>query len=131
MAGSDAPMTDSQQELTDQVYAELHAMASRKMLGERRDHTLQPTALVNEAYLRMAEYGDAIWSSRGRFRAIAATCIRLDHARRKGTAKRGGNVLAVRLADLPDEQLSSRDIDVLELEEVLEEPEQRDPVMAH
>ncbi len=125
-------MTDSRQ-LSEKVYAELHALASREMKGERRNHTLQPTALVSEAYLRMAQYGETLWSSPARFRAVAATCIRrvlIEHARRRAALKRGGGLLSVSLAEVPEDELGAREMDVLELEDVLEELEQRDPELA-
>ena len=59
------------------AYAELHALASRYMLGERRGHTLQPTALVHEAYLKLLDQGRADWKDRHHFLAVAATAMRI------------------------------------------------------
>lgn len=120
-------------ELSDQVYAELYSLAEQEMRGERRNHTLQPTALVNEAYLRLARYGDTVWASRGRFRAIAASCIRrilIEHARARGACKRGRDHQRVTLVDMMDESSSATEVNVLELEEVLQELEERDAKMA-
>ena len=80
------------------IYEELRRLASRKMEGERQDHTLQPTALVHEAYLRLVareERGAAAgWNDRNHFFACAAQAMRrilIESARRKKTAKRGGD----------------------------------------
>lgn len=126
-------MTHPPQDLPREVYDELYAMANRCLRGERRGHTLQPTALVNEAYLRLAGYGETVWSSRGRFRAIAASCLRhilIQHARERGALKRGGNVQLVSLVDLVEEPASPAELDVLELEEILAELESHDAQMA-
>jgi RNA polymerase sigma factor (TIGR02999 family) len=74
------------------VYATLHEMAARAMSGERDDHTLQPTALVHEAYLKLVEGSRATWRNRAHFLAVAARAMRqilVDHARRHRAAKRG------------------------------------------
>jgi RNA polymerase sigma factor (TIGR02999 family) len=80
----------------------LHRLARMLMAGERRDHTLQPTALVNEAFLRLA--GQRVdWVNRGHFLATAATMMRRvlsDHARGRGYQKRGAAARAVCLEDL-------------------------------
>ncbi|MFT5289896.1 MAG: RNA polymerase sigma factor (TIGR02999 family) [Planctomycetota bacterium] len=126
-------MTDSKRQLSEDVYAELRTIAQREMQGARRDHTLQPTALVNEAYMRLAKCGDTVWESRGQFRALATTCIRhilIDHARQRGTIKRGGDRLSITLHDLPDEQSDPHEISVLDLEEVLQELEKKDAKLA-
>jgi RNA polymerase sigma factor (TIGR02999 family) len=95
------------------VYDELRTLARRRMGGERPDHTLQPTALVNEAYLRLVDDSRLEWSSRAHFFGIAAQAMRrvlLDHARRRNTAKRGGQWERLRL-DV--RELLARDDDVL------------------
>jgi RNA polymerase sigma factor (TIGR02999 family) len=77
------------------VYDELHAVAQRCLRRERRDHTLQPTALVNEAYLRLVDRDDVAEADRERFMPIAAQAMRrvlVDHARRRNRAKRGGGI---------------------------------------
>lgn len=75
------------------VYEELRALAERYMRGQRPGHTLQTTALVNEAYIRLVAREAQGWESRAHFMAVAAAAMRsvlIDHARRKGTDKRGG-----------------------------------------
>lgn len=84
------------------VYAELRRLAGRHMRGERRDHTLQPTALVNEAYLRLFENSGRQLNDRAHFFAIASTemrCILVDYARRHRAEKRGGEAKRVPLPD--------------------------------
>ncbi len=76
------------------LYAELRRLAARAMRGERAGHTLQPTALVHEAYLRLAEVEGLDASERGPFLALAARTMRhilVDHARARHATKRGGN----------------------------------------
>lgn len=75
------------------VYAELHDLASHYMRQERAEHTLQPTALVHEAYLRLVDQRNATWQNRSHFFGVAAQAMRrilVDHARRKRAAKREG-----------------------------------------
>jgi RNA polymerase sigma-70 factor (ECF subfamily) len=122
-------MNESPKELSDAVYGELYALAREQLQGQRRNHTLQPTALVNEAYLCMANYGEAVWGSRGCFRAVAATCIRhilVQHARKRGAEKRGGGAPMVSLVDISVEPSAPLVFDVLELEDVLDELKDRD-----
>lgn len=102
------------------VYDELHALASRHLRGERPDHTLQTTALIHEAYLRLVGT-DVAWEGRGHFLAVAAQTMRrilVDHARGRSRAKRGGGERPVSL----DEALlvsPDRGADVLALDEAL------------
>ncbi len=80
------------------VYEELHRLAHGRMRHERSDHTLQPTALVHEAFLRLVDQNRGGWESRGHFFAIAARMMRrvlVDYARQRSRNKRGGD--AVRL----------------------------------
>ena len=82
------------------VYDELHKMADRYMKRERKDHTLQTTALINEAYVRMVDQKNVHWENRAHFFAISAQIMRrilIDHARRHHYAKRGGGALKVSL----------------------------------
>ena len=75
------------------VYDELRRVAGRYLRGERQNHTLQPTVLVHEAYLRLMDQRRARWQNRAHFFAIAARLMRrvlVDHARRHAAAKRGG-----------------------------------------
>jgi RNA polymerase sigma factor (TIGR02999 family) len=76
------------------VYAELRALAGSYFRGQRPDHTLQPTALVHEAFVRLVNQTNVLWKDRAHFFAIAATAMRqilTDHARRTKAEKRGGN----------------------------------------
>ncbi len=84
------------------VYAELHRQAQLALRREGEGHTLQPTALVHEAWLRLGDQHDARWESRSQFFAIAAQMMRrvlLDHARARHALKRGGPALQVSLGD--------------------------------
>ena len=105
------------------VYEELRALAEREMRNERADHTLQPTALVHEAYLRLIDQRKVRWNGRSHFFAIAATIIRrilLQHARDRRAAKRGSGAPRVDYTeDL--EHTSGREIDLLALDEGLSE----------
>jgi len=76
------------------VYDELHALAERHMRGERSDHTLQTTALVHEAYLKLGGGQARTWEDRAHFLRIASQAMRrvlIDHARRRGAEKKGGH----------------------------------------
>jgi RNA polymerase sigma-70 factor, ECF subfamily len=89
-SAGDAAASD---ELLPMVYAELHRLASRHMRRERTGHTLQATALVHEAYLRMVEQRGAQFPDRARFLAFASRLMRsilVDHARARNASKRGG-----------------------------------------
>lgn len=80
------------------VQQELHRIARRYMAGERAGHTLQATALVNEAYLRLVDTRDVAWQDRAHFLAVAARVMRrilVDHARARVSQKRGGDVARV------------------------------------
>jgi RNA polymerase sigma factor (TIGR02999 family) len=84
---------EAESKLIPLVYGELHRLAQRHMRRERIDHTLQTTALVNEAYLRVVEQRSVKWQSRAHFFAIAAQLMRrilIDHARNHLREKRGG-----------------------------------------
>src|SRR2546427_7093171 len=86
--------------LTPLVYEELHRLAHQHMNRERRDHTLQTSALVNEAYLRLVEQRDVRWQNRAHFFSIASRLMRrilVDHARAQRYAKRGGDAIQVSL----------------------------------
>jgi RNA polymerase sigma factor (TIGR02999 family) len=80
------------------VYDELRRVASRQLRHERRDHTLQPTALVHEAYLKLIDQRRVRWQNRAHFFGVASRLIRrivVDHARRRHAAKRGGGMQTV------------------------------------
>lgn len=90
-------MTDGNTEVVNQIlpliYSELRKLASSYLRRERSDHTLQPTALVNEAYLKLIDQKKVVWQNRAHFFGIAAQVMRrilLDHARKHTAEKRGG-----------------------------------------
>ena len=87
-------------ELLPLVYRELHALASRRMASERAEHTLQATALVHEAYLRLVGAQQTTWKGKGQFCLAAAEAMRrilIEHARKRGRIKRGGDYKRVSL----------------------------------
>jgi RNA polymerase sigma-70 factor (ECF subfamily) len=120
------------EQLFADVYAELRALAARYMRGERQSHTLQPTALVNEAYLKLLGQTRVDWRGRAHFLGIAAQAMRqilVDHARRRGAAKRGGDRHRIALDDnLVIE--SNRDVDLLALDDALTKLAKLDPRQA-
>jgi len=88
--------------LTPLVYDQLHQLAHQHMRGERADHTLQTSALVNEAYLRLVDHKSVDWQNRAHFFAVSAVLMRrilVDYARERKAAKRGGNFHEVTLED--------------------------------
>ena len=89
-------------ELMPLVEDELRRIAARYLSGERQDHTLQATALINEAYLRLVDQKEVQWQNRAHFFAIAAQLMRrilVDHARSRSRAKRGGGAQMVSLVE--------------------------------
>jgi RNA polymerase sigma factor (TIGR02999 family) len=114
------------------VYDELRGLARAKLRHERECHSLQATALVHEAYIRMLGADSPSWNDRGHFFRAAAEAMRrilIDHARKKGRVKRGGSRIQVTLGDiqvgtgLPLE-------DLLALDEAIQRLEGQDPRMA-
>lgn len=108
----------------ERLYAELHARAQGALAGERAGHTLQPTALVHEAWLRLCEPAAAEVADRHHFLALAARAMRhilIDHARGLRRLKRGGDAHRVTLAELPDDAGAALDPDlVLAIDAALE-----------
>lgn len=105
------------------VYDELRSLARAYLRSQPKGHTLQPTALVHEAYLHLVDQTNARWQDRRHFLAVAAIAMRqllIQHARRKGADKRGG---AWRRLTLDDRVgvTPARDVDVLDLDEALQE----------
>jgi len=108
-------------ELFHLVYAELRALAGSYLRGANPAQTLQPTALVHEAYLRMVDVQDG-WESRAHFLGVAAKAMRsvlVDHARAKGAEKRGGSRQRVPIDDLVDE-LEQAGADLVSLDDALQ-----------
>jgi RNA polymerase sigma factor (TIGR02999 family) len=112
---------DAAEQLVSALYPELRRRAAARLRGERPGHTLQPTALVNEAYLRLAAQRRVAWKNREHFLAIAAQMMRrilVDHARRRKMVKRSGQWLRVSMHD--DAAITeSSDVDVLALDAAL------------
>ena len=114
------------------VYGELRRVAARQLRRERNGHSLQPTALVHEAYLRLVDQRRVHWENRAHFFAVSAQVMRrilVDHARRRKAAKRGDDVELVSLeqdvgSPAPDE------ISVLALDRALEHLDDVDPALA-
>lgn len=113
------------------VYAELHALAVHFMRGERDDHTLQPTVLVHDAYLRLVGQRDTSWQSRSHFFGIAAQAMRrilVDHARRTRAAKRDGGERVTLDESVADR--SGRTVDLIALDDALARLAALDPRQA-
>jgi RNA polymerase sigma factor (TIGR02999 family) len=119
-------------ELLPLVYEELRKLAAHKMAGELPGQTLQPTALVHEAWLRLAGSVDQSWNSRGHFFAAAAEAMRrilVENARRKGRRKHGGELQRLDFSDLDLASAESDDA-VLAVNEALDKLAGHDPVGA-
>ena len=115
-------------ELFPLVLGQLQALAQRAMRGQPRNHTLQPTALLNEAYLKLIGPSHAQWENLGHFLGVAAKAMRsvlVDHARGKQRKKRTRTHL-----DCIADYYEARSIDTLALHEALEQLEQQDPLCA-
>ena len=111
------------EKLTPLVYAELHRLASRYLRRERPDHTLQSTALVNEAYLKLAGQHSVRWQNRAHFFGIAAQLIRrilVDYARTRLADKRGSDAPKLSLDDVL-ESTAARDLDLVALDDALDD----------
>jgi RNA polymerase sigma factor (TIGR02999 family) len=123
--------TQAAEQLLPLVYDELRKLAAERMAQERPGQTLQATALVHEAYVRLVDGGEARpWNSRGHFFAAAAEAMRrilIDNARGKHRLKRGGGLQRVKLADAAGPPPES---DVLALDEALTRLAAEDPVAA-
>jgi RNA polymerase sigma factor (TIGR02999 family) len=111
------------------VYRELHQRAAARLRREPGGHTLQPTALVHEAYLRLVDQKRTPWQNRAHFFAVASQMMRrilVDHARRKKMARRSGQWARVTLHDAVARE-RRRDVDVLDLDRALEKLTGFDP----
>jgi RNA polymerase sigma factor (TIGR02999 family) len=114
------------------VYPELRRLAGSYLRRERKQHTLQPTALVNELFLRFFDQNSMSWQNRAQFFGVAAQLMRrilVDHARHHYSAKVGGNRLAVSLTDIAAFG-AEPDADLLALHDVLNRLEEVDPDQA-
>src|SRR5437773_11438550 len=112
------------------VHSELRRLANNYLRRERQNHTLQPTALVNEAYLKLVDQRNPKWQNRAQFYGVAAQLMRrilVDHARQHQAAKRGG-FAQQRLSITGGERLAAKpEMDLLALHEALEELRTFDP----
>jgi RNA polymerase sigma factor (TIGR02999 family) len=114
------------------VYAELRRVAARQLRHERPHHTLQPTALVHEAYLRLVDQRRADWQNRAHFFGVAARVMRrilVDHARRHGASKRGEGVSCLSIDEAKNVAASS-EVPILALDHALDRLEQVDAELA-
>jgi RNA polymerase sigma factor (TIGR02999 family) len=112
------------------VYSELRRLASNYLRRERVGHTLQPTALVNEAYLKLIDQKNAKWQNRAQFFGISAQLMRrilVDHARQRQAVKRGGSNQERLSITSVEAVLKQPEIDLLALNEALDELAQMDP----
>jgi RNA polymerase sigma factor (TIGR02999 family) len=121
-------------QLISLVYRELRKRAGSLLKLERADHTLQPTALVHEVYLKLIDQQKVSWRNRAHFFAIASSLMRrivVDHARRHGASKRGGAAERVTLSEALTSRASvGRDIDLISLDAALQELAGFDPDQA-
>jgi len=111
------------EQLMPLVYGELRRLAGRYLNRERAGHTLETHDLIHEAFLRLVDQRQVDWQSRGHFFGIAAQMMRrilVDHARRRGAHRRGGDVRQLVLDEMPDLAVS-RDEDLVALDEALTE----------
>ena len=121
------------EQLLPAIYDELHRQAARAMRREGDAHTLQATAVVHEAYLRLVDQRRVEWRSRAHFFGVAAQMMRrvlVDHARARLAGKRGGALQRVTLGDVGSAPADNTDLDVLALHEALERLAVLDPDQA-
>jgi len=117
------------EQLMPLVYSELHRLAAAYLRRQRREHTLQPTALVNELYIRLAGETHIRWQNRAHFYGMAAAMMReilIDYARRHNAAKRGGGARRLSLS-VADRSGRGRDIDLVALDDALSDLARIDP----
>src|SRR3954447_12483391 len=124
--GGDA---DALERLTPLVYEDLRRVARRQLRAERAGHTLQPTAVVHEVYMRLVDQRRVQWQNRAQFFAIAARLTRrvlLNHARDRQALRRGGDAARVTLSE-GDAALEPREVDVIDLDRALQRLGELDP----
>lgn len=130
LARADLSDQEQQNQLLNLIYVELRRMARAKMHHERNDHTLTPTALVHEAYLRLTNQADLNWQSKRHFFGAVAESMRrilIESARAKATLKRGANAVHTHNLDLATEESQH---DILALDQALTELERKDNTMS-
>jgi RNA polymerase sigma factor (TIGR02999 family) len=124
------------EQLLPAIYEELHRQAGRAMRRESEEHTLQATALVHEAYLRLVDQRRAEWQNRAQFFGVAAQIMRrilVDHARAQHATKRGGAMQQITLSDANQAAAAQQDdnaLDVLALHDALDRLAAMDPEQA-
>ena len=117
------------EDLMPLVYDELHRQAARFLSRERRDHTLQTTALIHETYLKLVDQREVDWESRTHFFAISANLMRrilVDYARKKNREKRGGDVVKLPLEEAALVVGKEKSVDLMALDEALTKLEKID-----
>jgi len=117
------------EKLTPLIYGELKRLAARYLRRERSDHTLEATALVHEAYLRLIDQRHVVWQNRAHFFGVAAQAIRrilVDYARGRHAAKRGAGAVKLSLEDVV-ETPRQRPLDLVALDDALEDLAKMDP----
>lgn len=127
-----APPADIAAALLPLVYDELRDVAHAYLQRERGGHTLQPTALVHEAFLRLVDQSRVAWQGRSHFLAVGADAMRrilIDHARGRGRAKRGGGWQKVAVEDVAQPG-GSMELDLIALADALEKLQALDPDQA-
>ena len=125
-----AGRSDALNRLLPLVYAELRRIAARYMQQERAGHTLQPTALVHEAYLRLAGQDRANWENRAQFMGVAGQLMRrilVDHARKRCAAKRGSPLVTLDESNAAQQADTSHPEEILAIHLTLERLERLDP----
>ena len=125
--------TEAFDELMGHVYDELHRIAAQSFRRERSEHTLQATALLHEAVLRLIDIGNLPWRDRAHFYAVAARMMRrilVDHARQRRRLKRGGDGERVALSEAEPLAVQGKSPDIEALNDALELLEARDPQKA-
>ena len=125
--------SDFDSTLLDLVYHELRRQAHRYLQKERIGHTLQTTALVHEAYLKLSKQRSVTWQSRAHFFAIAATLMRrilIDYAKTRHRVRRGGMQSDVRLDTAFELSAAETSFDLIDLDQALERLSEKDPELA-
>ena len=121
---------DARDALVDRVYGELRRVAGRRLRGERADHSLSPTALIHETFIRLADRPVVDWQDRAHFFAVASNLMRrilVDHARARRAEKRGGGRRRVTLSVAEAMAEGESDLDLMALDEALDRLSALDP----
>lgn len=123
---------DGLENLDTETYAELRKLAARRMANQAKGHSLQPTVLVHEAWLKLSGTSEQ-WRDRTHFLAAAATAMRhivIDYARRRSTLRHGGDAVRYELPNLGDLATPDPNSSILVIDEALTALEEVDPVLA-